>query len=134
LTRHYRFVLRGLVEGVGEGPLLVRLTPISFYGEVDPSTGTLYGGDSIAGHLLVVPGSRGSTVGPYILYALSKRGLAPSGIVVLKAEPLLVAGAVLAEIPLAEGLPKNALSELASRACHGRLVSRPPRAVFEVTC
>ncbi len=127
--------LRGLVEGEARGPLLVRPEPISFYGEVDPETGALYGtGASVAGKILVTKGSRGSTVGPYILYALAKNGKKPLGIVVTKAEPLLVAGAVMAEIPLAEGLPESLLAQLAGQNCTAVLRVEPPEATLMVKC
>ncbi|GEM_PF-1828423 len=130
-----RLELRGLVEGTASGELLVLRSPLSFYGEVDPETGRIHGvGDSLAGRLLVIPSTRGSTVGPYVLYALSRKGLAPCGIVVSEAEPLLVAGAVLAEIPLAAGIDKATIDMLAEQECSGSLVSEPPKAVLDLAC
>ncbi len=126
--------LRGLVEGQAEAPVTVLDRPLSFYGEVDPETGRLYNGDTVAGRILVLPSTRGSTVGPYVLYSLSKHGAAPAGIVVVRAEPLLVAGAVLAETPLAEGMPAHLIRELKGRKCRGRLVSRPPAAELLLEC
>jgi hypothetical protein len=61
--------------------------PISFLSGVDPETGTivekghpLYG-QSIAGKVLAFPYGKGSTVGSYILYALSRSGNAPAAII-----------------------------------------------------
>lgn len=130
--------LRGLVEGEAEAEPLILLEPLSFYGEVDPETGRVHGaGESLAGRLLAAPGTRGSTVGPYVLYALSRRGRAPAGIVVCRAEPLLVAGAVMAGVPLASGLPCSELERLhriCSRGgCMARLSVEPPSAALEVT-
>ena len=129
--------LRGLVEGEAEAEPLVLLEPLSFYGEVDPETGAVHGaGESLAGRLLIAPGTRGSTVGPYVLYALSRRGRAPAGIVVCRAEPLLVAGAVMANVPLAAGLDCGELEKLhrlCSRGgCRARLHVEPPEAVLEL--
>lgn len=76
---------------------------ISFFGEVDPSRGVLKLGDrelDISGKALVMRGTRGSTVGSYIVYALRRHGKAPSCIIVKEAEPILIAGCVLADIPL----------------------------------
>jgi predicted aconitase with swiveling domain len=135
---HIRLRLRGLVEGEAEAPVLARLTPISFYGEVDPDTGALHGtGETIAGKILVTSGTRGSTVGPYILYALAKAGKKPAAIVVEQAEPLLVAGAVMAETPLAEGLPRSVIEKLEKKppgACRAKLASQPPHATLEIQC
>lgn len=127
--------LRGLVEGAAEAPLLVYKGRLSFYGEVDPRTGEITGTDyTMAGRILLALGTRGSTVGSYIVYALAENRVAPAAIVVSKAEPILVAGAVMASIPLADGLPEGLLEELPAEGCHGRLESRPPEAVLEISC
>jgi len=132
-----RFILklRGLVEGEAEGDLLARKEPISFYGEVDPVTGRIQGsGDTIAGKILLVSSTRGSTVGPYVLYALARRGLAPAGIIVTRAEPLLVAGAVMADVPLAANVPSDVIHAVTGRRCRASLHSDPPRATAVITC
>ncbi|KSW11710.1 hypothetical protein CF15_02520 [Pyrodictium occultum] len=128
-----RVKLRGIVEGNGSGETLVVHGRLSFYGEVDPERGTLTDGRSIAGRVLIMEGGRGSTVGPYILYALARRGLAPSAIAVVEAEPILVAGAVMASVPLASGLPPRLLEELRD-GCRARLYSKPPSAMLIVEC
>jgi len=125
------FKLRGLVEGSTSSKLLVVRGALSFYGEVDPRTCSLYDGRSIAGRILVFRESRGSTVAPYIMYQLRRKGCSPSGIVVVKVEPMLVAGAVLASIPLADSLPELALQKLRD-GMNARLVVNPPHAVLEV--
>ena len=104
--------IKGLVEGVARGSLLIVRGRISFYGEVDVERCSLLDGRLLAGRILVFKGSRGSTVGPYILYSLARRGCAPRGLVVCEAEPMLVAGAVLADIPLATNLPCEILETL----------------------
>ena len=94
--------VRGLVEGYAEGSLLVYPGYVAFYGEIDPQKGILKPVNSpLKGRILVIRGVRGSTVGPYILYALAKKGLAPVGIIVEHVEPLVVTSAVMANIPLA---------------------------------
>ncbi|ALL00552.1 putative aconitase subunit 2 [Pyrodictium delaneyi] len=125
--------LRGIVEGRAIGETVVVKNRLSFYGEVDPEKGTLVDGRSIAGKILVMEGGRGSTVGPYILYALSRRGLAPSAIVVVEAEPILVAGAVMASVPLVAGLPRDLLHKLHD-GCRVELESVPPKAVLAIEC
>lgn len=97
--------LRGLVEGHAKGRLLVYPGYVAFYGEIDPEKGVLKPANSpLRGRILVIRGVRGSTVGPYIIYALAKRGLAPSGIIVEHVDPLVVTSAVIADIPLAESM------------------------------
>ncbi len=94
--------VRGLVEGYARGSLLVYPGYVAFYGEIDPRKGILKPVNSpLKGRILVIRGVRGSTVGPYILYALAKKGLAPAGIIVEHADPLVVTSAVMANIPLA---------------------------------
>lgn len=127
------FELRGLVEGRAAGETLVVRGRLSFYGEVDPEKGILVDGRNIVGKILVMEGGRGSTVGPYILYALSRRGLAPSAIVVVEAEPILVAGAVMASVPLAAGLPREVLESLRD-GCRAELESKPPKALLVIEC
>ncbi|MCE4619983.1 MAG: DUF126 domain-containing protein [Desulfurococcales archaeon] len=93
---------RVLVEGNATGKAVV-VEALSFYGEVDPKTGTLNDGRSITGRVLVIGRPRGSTVGSYTIYGLKYYGKAPKAIIVENdADPILVAGAVLAGIPLVD--------------------------------
>ena len=93
---------RVLVEGNAAGEAVV-VEALSFYGEVDPKTGALNDGRSIAGKVLVIGRPRGSTVGSYTIYGLRYYGKAPRAIIVESdADPILVAGAVLAGIPLVD--------------------------------
>lgn len=82
------------------GELKVSTHPFSFLGDVVVESAELRGVGSIARSVLVVPAFVGSTVGPYVLYALSKRGLAPKALVTKSIDPTLVAGCVLAGVPL----------------------------------
>lgn len=123
--------LRGYVEGEAEGELVVVNQRISFYGEV--RDGKLVDGRSIAGKILVALGTRGSTVAPYILYGLSKRGLAPRAIIVSSIEPMLVAGCVLSSIPLAGGIPSETIKQIHD-GCQGKLVVKPPAAEAIIEC
>ncbi len=93
--------LKPLVPGECRGRVLILDQYLSFFGEVDPETGCIRGSNiCFPGRVLVFRGSRGSTVGPYIIYALKKNDKAPVCMIVEEAEPLLVAGCVLAGIPL----------------------------------
>lgn len=99
---------RSISRGIGSGELLVSPVPISFLSGVDPETGTivekghpLYG-QSIAGKVLAFPYGKGSTVGSYILYALSRSGNAPAAIINEEAEPIIVTGAILGRIPMVD--------------------------------
>lgn len=104
---------RCISRGYGEGYALVSPEPISFFGQVDRTTGVicdekhpLYG-ESIAGRVLVFQGGRGSTVGSYVIYGLAKRGKAPSAMICMEAEPIVAVGAIIAGIPLVDRPEKN---------------------------
>jgi predicted aconitase with swiveling domain len=80
--------------------------PISFLSGVDPATGIIVEkghpkqGACIAGKVLVFPYGKGSTVGSYVLYALSRNGHAPAAIVNTEAEAIIATGAIIGNIPM----------------------------------
>ncbi|MDH7607567.1 MAG: DUF126 domain-containing protein [Candidatus Bathyarchaeota archaeon] len=99
---------RGIVEGQCKAEALVSMKPISFLGDVNPTTGKiaekshdLYG-KCVKDKVLCFPHGHGSTVGSYVLYSLAKNGLAPKSIVNRKADPVIVVGAVIANIPMVD--------------------------------
>jgi len=99
---------RPLVSGVTQGTALVSRNPLSFLGGVDPETGTIIEknhdltGKSIKDTILCFPHGHGSTVGSYILYSLAKKKTGPKAIVNETADPVVVVGAVIAEIPMVD--------------------------------
>jgi predicted aconitase with swiveling domain len=102
--------LRGRVirHGQARGQALVSTQPIGFFGGVDPETGVVVEpgheleAQAIAGSILVFPHGKGSTVGSYTLYRLSRRGLAPSGIINTQSEAIVAVGAIIAGIPMVD--------------------------------
>ncbi|ADN51550.1 aconitase X swivel domain-containing protein [Vulcanisaeta distributa] len=98
-------------SGVVNGELVVYREPLSFLGDVDGKNGIIRTiNASIAGKVLVIPSSRGSTVGPYVMYQLSKYGKAPLVILSVKADTMLIIGAIMAQIPIMTNLPKEVLN------------------------
>jgi len=97
---------RGIAKGRGEGPLLVSTAPLSFLSGVDPASGIIVEkghplqGVSIEGKVLAFPYGKGSTVGSYVLYALSRNGHAPAAIVNAEAESIIATGAIIGNIPM----------------------------------
>jgi predicted aconitase with swiveling domain len=97
---------RGISRGRGSGPLLVSPAPISFLSGVDPGSGIIVEkghplqGTSIAGTVLAFPYGKGSTVGSYVLYALSRNGHAPAAIINTEAEAIIATGAIIGGIPM----------------------------------
>lgn len=57
-------------------------------------------GNSVAGTVLAFPYGKGSTVGSYVLYALTRNGHAPAAIVNTEAEPIIATGAIIGNIPM----------------------------------
>lgn len=82
------------------GEVVIHRELISPLGDIDPHTGHLRDIGGIKGKILIVKGFTGSTVGPYIIYSLKKRVLAPKALIVEQVDANVVASATLAEIPL----------------------------------
>ena len=101
---------RSISKGTASGELLKTDTPISFLGGVDPRTGTIIdanhplAGQKIAGKVLAFPYGKGSTVGSYVLYALSRNGTAPAAIINTECETIIAIGSIIAGIPAVDRL------------------------------
>ncbi len=97
---------RSIVSGHVEGLALVSMKPISFLGGVDPNSGTIIEknhdlqGKNITKRILCFPNGHGSTVGSYVLYSLAKKGIGPKAIINQSADPVIVVGAIIADIPM----------------------------------
>lgn len=100
---------RPIVPGSVAGEAVV-VESVSFYGDVSLG-GLLHDGRSIAGKVLIARRAKGSTVGPYVMYALKRRGLAPAAVLLSsRSDPVLVSGAVISEVVLVDSLPEELLS------------------------
>jgi hypothetical protein len=110
---------RVISRGKAEGEAILTREPITFLGGVDPDTGVVVekGHEledrSVSGKILVFPWGKGSTVGSYVLYRMKKSGTAPSGIINLKAEEVVSAGAIISGIPMMDSLEKDPFEILA---------------------
>jgi hypothetical protein len=97
---------RSIVPGHCRGKALVSMKPISFLGGVDVDSGLIVEvghdlkGKSVKDRILCFPHGHGSTVGSYVVYSLVKRGLGPKAIINQTADPVVVVGAIIAEIPM----------------------------------
>jgi len=104
--RHLTLTGRKIMEGACTSTALVSHAPISFLGGVNPTDGKVtlknkdIPGQCVKDKILVFPEHVGSTVGSYVLYSLSKRGLAPAAIIVQEADAVIAVGAVIANIPM----------------------------------
>jgi predicted aconitase with swiveling domain len=116
-----------LVEGGGaSGQALVLDAPISFWGGVDPKTGRIADvrhpqhGLSIAGKVLFLPGTIGSSSASAVLMELVHNGHAPAAIVLHEPDAILLLGLIVARemgwpAPPAVRLPKRDHAAFAGR-------------------
>jgi predicted aconitase with swiveling domain len=92
-----------MLEGCAQGPVLKLTADISFWGGVDPLTGRIIHrqhpqfGESVAGKILAMRRSIGSSSGSSVLLELFRRDLAPLGIILVEADLVICLGAVVAK-------------------------------------
>ena len=90
-----------VLPGTDDGFILFTQQAISFWGCVDPVTGTISDkrhelfGESISGKVLVFPFGKGSSTGSLMLLELLRLDLAPAAIINVRTEPLLATGPVV---------------------------------------
>jgi predicted aconitase with swiveling domain len=93
---------RVLVAGDASGPALVLDEPLSFWGGLDPVTGTIVEanhpqrGASLTGRILVMPSGRGSSSSATVLAEAIGRGTGPVGIVRGELDEIVAIGALVA--------------------------------------
>ena len=96
---------RRIYKGKTEGEALVTSHGISFYGGVDPDTGEVVEkgheleNQSITDKILVFPSGKGSTVGSYVIYQMSKTGMGPKALILKDCEAIVAVGVIISEIP-----------------------------------
>ncbi|NKB78456.1 DUF126 domain-containing protein [Ochrobactrum daejeonense] len=108
-----------LVAGKGaEAEALVLSAPISFWGGVDPKSGRIADvrhpehGTSIAGRVLCLPGTIGSSSAAAVLLELVHAGHAPAAIVLHEPDAILLLGLIVAremrlDVPIAVELDRE---------------------------
>lgn len=122
-----------LVAGSGgEGAALVLTAPISFWGGVDPKSGRIADvrhpqhGETIAGRVLFLPGTIGSSSASAVLMELVHNGHAPAALVLHEPDAILLLGLIVAkemgwQTPLALRLGRDAFE--AYRGKHVRVAA-----------
>jgi len=93
-----------LVPGkAGRGEALILDAPISFWGGVDPKTGRIADvrhpqhGECIAGKVLFLPGTIGSSSASAVLLELVHNGHAPAALVLHEPDAILLLGLIVAQ-------------------------------------
>lgn len=114
-----------ILPGTAEGPLLRLTAPLSFWGGVDPKTGTIIQvrhpqcGTSIAGTVLCLPATIGSSSSSAVLLELIRLGKAPAALVLSEPDAILLIGCLVAremgwDAPPAFELAANGQRKLAT--------------------
>jgi predicted aconitase with swiveling domain len=98
--------------GAGEGEAIVYKDRFTFHGDINPSTGEFtrgheLEGQSISNKVLIFTAGRGSSQGARKAMETKKAGNAPSAMICLQADPITVAGAIMAGIPMVDRLERN---------------------------
>ncbi len=91
-----------LLAGEAAGEILKLERPISFWGGVDPESGRITDPRhpqhdlSVAGRILVIPETIGSSSGSAVMLELIGRGRAPAAVILGKPDAILILGVVVA--------------------------------------
>jgi uncharacterized protein len=102
-----------VTKGKAQGEALVSRQPISFMGGVDPESGLVLErghpleGMSVSKKILIFPAGKGSSLGSYRLYEMARCGTQPAGMINIKADPVIVAGAIISNIPMIDRLERD---------------------------
>jgi predicted aconitase with swiveling domain len=117
-----------LVKGSsGAGEALLLSAPISFWGGVDPRSGDIIDarhpqrGENVAGRVLFLPGTIGSSSASAVLLELVHAGRAPAAIVMHEPDAILLLGLVVAremgwETPVAVQMERGLHTRYAGRS------------------
>ena len=102
---------RVLADGAAEGRSLILDQPLSFWGGVDPATGTIIDarhpqlGASVAGRVLLMRAVRGSSSSSSVLAETLRAGCGPAAVLLGEADLILAVGAAVAEELYGSRLP-----------------------------
>lgn len=106
------------VGPVAEAPALVSSKPFSPRYDIDREAGTFsrpghpLEGQSLAGKILLFPGVQGGVMGGWVFLELKSRGRGPAALVFCKTNPVMVQGAIMAGIPILDGIDPVALDAI----------------------
>lgn len=91
-----------LIDGTARGRVLRLSAPIGFWGGVDPETGRIIDprhpnhGGIVAGRVLVVPATVGSSSSSAVMLELLRRGRAPAALILGARDAILPLGVLVA--------------------------------------
>ena len=102
---------RVLLPGRAQGPALVLDEPLSFWGGLDPETGTIaeqrhpQAGESVAGRVLAMPSGRGSSSSSSVLAEALRAGTGPAAILLREPDEIVLVGALVVQLLDGSALP-----------------------------
>lgn len=108
-----------VIAGIARGRVLRLDEPVSFWGGVDPASGALTDprgarpGETIAGRVLMLPSTRGSSSSSAVMLELLARGRAPAAVVIGTIDAILGLGIIVGR---EMGYPTIPLLRLAPQA------------------
>lgn len=105
-----------VVPGDAAGPALVLGEPLSFWGGLDPSTGTIIDrnhpdhGATITDTVLLLPSGRGSSSASSVIAEAVRLGTAPRALAMVELDEIIVLGALVATELYDHALPVGLLA------------------------
>lgn len=102
---------RVLIPGEATGPVLRLNDPLSFWGGVDPATSAVVDvrhpqhGVRLAGAIVALPATRGSSSASSVMLELIHRGIAPAALIMGEVDAILLLGVLAAREMGFGGLP-----------------------------
>ncbi|MQA05679.1 MAG: DUF126 domain-containing protein [Streptosporangiales bacterium] len=115
---------RVLHGGTATGELLVLDAPLSFWGGVD-ATGTIVDathpqcGQRLTGRVVVMPPAKGSSSSTSVVAEQLRAGTAPAAVVLTRADPIIVLGALVAAELYAVAMPALVVTDLSGLPTSG---------------
>jgi predicted aconitase with swiveling domain len=94
---------KSVIAGECQGEVVWTDTPLSFWGGVDPQSGTVVDqhhplcGTCMTNRVLIIPSTRGSSTSSGILLEMIRSRTAPQAIVTRQLDPVLALGAIIGE-------------------------------------
>jgi predicted aconitase with swiveling domain len=120
MTEVIEIKARGVVKGRAQGSALVADATLSFWGEVDAVTGTVIAvghpleGQSLAGRVLVIRSTKGSSGTPMILRLAGLEGKAPAAMINVQVDGLAALGCIVNGIPMVADLESDPFESIAT--------------------
>jgi predicted aconitase with swiveling domain len=112
------FTVKRAVGPVAEAEALVCSKPFSPRYDIDREAGTFsrpghpLEGMSFAGKILFFPGVQGGVMGGWVFLELCSRGRGPAALVFGRTNPVMVQGAIMAGLPILDGIDPAALDAI----------------------